>query len=119
MLTAMTISISALLATNFATAAPNDERRAEKLRFEQNYSSDGERRDGRRSREEHGVKRLQQMNWQPGYVMPQHYRGNRYKIESKDYNLPKAERNQQWYKINKDYVLVDSDSNSIVKIVGH
>lgn len=120
MLTAMTISISALLATNFATAAPDDERRADKMRFEKAYyDADTDRREARRSREEHGVKRLQQMSWQPGYVMPQHYRGNRYKIEPKEYNLPKPDRNQQWYKINKDYVLVDLDSNSIVKIIAH
>ncbi|WP_171256076.1 RcnB family protein, partial [Acinetobacter baumannii] len=27
-------------------------------------------------------------------------------------------RNQQWYKINNDYILVDTDSNSIVSIRG-
>ena len=115
MLAAMAISFSTLLATNFAIAAPNDGSRAE-----HGYSKNsGEHRDVRASREEHGVKRLQQMSWQPGYVMPQHYRGNRYKVEPKDYNLPRPSRNQQWYKINKDYVLVDLDSNSIVKIIAH
>lgn len=121
MLAAMMMSISALLATNFAMATPDHERRTEQSRSESRYSSmstsEDERRESRRSREEHGVKRLQQMSWQPGYVMPQHYRGNRYKIESKEYNLPKPGRNQQWYKINKDYVLVDAESNSIVKII--
>ena len=72
----------------------------------------------RRMREERGVKRLQQHKWQPGYVMPQHYRGNGYKVEYKEHNLPKPNRNQQWYKINNDYILVDSDSNSIVNIRG-
>ena len=50
--------------------------------------------------------------------MPQHYRGNSYKVDYKDTNLPKPARNQQWYKINNDYILVDSDSNSIVNIRG-
>lgn len=121
MLAAMMMSISALLATNFTMAAPDQERRAEHSRSESRYGNmstyDDERRESRRSREEHGVKRLQKMSWQPGYVMPQHYRGNRYKIESKEYNLPKPGRNQQWYKINKDYVLVDAESNSIVRII--
>ncbi len=75
-------------------------------------------RDERRMREERGVERLKQHRWQPGYVMPQHYRGNGYKVDYKDNNLPKPDRNQQWYKINNDYILVDKDSNSIVSIRG-
>ncbi len=74
-------------------------------------------RDERRMREERGFERLKQHRWQPGYVMPQHYRGNGYKVDYKDSNLPKG-RNQQWYKINNDYILVDTDSNSIVSIRG-
>ncbi|NUF36689.1 RcnB family protein [Acinetobacter lactucae] len=73
-------------------------------------------RDERRMREERGFERLKQHRWQPGYVMPQHYRGNGYKVDYKDSNLPKPGRNQQWYKINNDYILVDTDSNSIVSI---
>lgn len=75
-------------------------------------------RDERRMREERGFERLKQHRWQPGYVMPQHYRGNGYKVDYKDNNLPKPGRNQQWYKINNDYILVDTDSNSIVSIRG-
>lgn len=75
-------------------------------------------RDERRMREERGFERLKQHRWQPGYVMPQHYRGNGYKVDYRDSNLPKPDRNQQWYKINNDYILVDKDSNSIVSIRG-
>jgi len=75
-------------------------------------------RDERRMREERGFERLKQHRWQPGYVMPQHYRGNGYIVDYKDSNLPKPGRNQQWYKINNDYILVDTDSNSIVSIRG-
>lgn len=71
----------------------------------------------RREREERGVQRLKQHKWQTGYVMPQHYRGDGYKVEFRDFNLPKPARNQQWYKINNDFILVDADSNSIVRIV--
>ncbi|MBJ9722839.1 RcnB family protein [Acinetobacter calcoaceticus] len=75
-------------------------------------------RDERRMREERGFERLKQHRWQPGYVMPQHYRGNGYKVDYKDNDLPRPGRNQQWYKINNDYILVDTDSNSIVSIRG-
>ena len=69
-----------------------------------------------RSREQRGMKRLQHMKWQTGYVMPQHYRSDGYKVEYKDNNLPKPARNQQWYKINNNYILLNSDNNSIVRI---
>ncbi|ENU32037.1 RcnB family protein [Acinetobacter sp. NIPH 1852] len=72
----------------------------------------------RRMREERGVERLKQHRWQAGYVMPQHYRGNSYKIDYKENNLPKPGRDQQWYKVNNDYILVNSNDNSIVRIMG-
>ena len=72
----------------------------------------------RRMRQERGVERLKQHRWQAGYVMPQHYRGNSYKVDYKNNNLPKPGRNEQWYKINNDYILVNSDDNSIVRIMG-
>ena len=72
----------------------------------------------RRMRQERGVERLRLHRWQEGYVMPQHYRGNSYKVDYKNNNLPKPGRNEQWYKINNDYILVNSDDNSIVRIRG-
>ncbi|MDO3666168.1 RcnB family protein [Acinetobacter higginsii] len=80
---------------------------------------DGENRQReRRMREERGVERLKQHRWQEGYVMPQHYRGNGYKVDYKDSNLPRPGRNEQWYKINNDYILVNSEDNSIIRIMG-
>ena len=72
----------------------------------------------RRMRQERGVERLRLHRWQEGYVMPQHYRGNSYKVDYKNNNLPKPGRKEQWYKINNDYILVNSDDNSIVRIMG-
>ena len=72
----------------------------------------------RRTREERGVERLKQHRWQAGYVMPQHYRGNGYKVDYKYNNLPRPGRNEQWYKINNDFILVNSDDNSIIRIMG-
>ena len=72
----------------------------------------------RRMREERGVERLKQHRWQAGYVMPQHYRGNGYNVDYKYNNLPRPGRNEQWYKINNDFILVNSDDNSIIRIMG-
>ncbi|OTG85201.1 RcnB family protein [Acinetobacter sp. ANC 4648] len=122
-LTILAIFFSALLTSHVANAGPhfdnergNDRGHGQKfLDFQQDEDNINEQR---REREERGVRRLQQHKWQTGYVMPQHYRGNSYKADYRDSNLPKPSRNQQWYKINNDYILVDSDSNSIVGIKG-
>lgn len=123
-LSILAISLSALMASSFSTAAPHhDDRGFDKPRNEQGRNKrefreeeKDQRFEKRRMREERGVQRLQQLKWQEGYVMPQHYRGNRYKVDSKDSNLPKASRNEQWYKINNSYILVNTDSNTIIRI---
>src|SRR5574344_3036236 len=116
-LTVLAMSFSALLSSNFATAAPQFDRDSadhprNQAHNKHEFRADAEERmqDKRRMREERGVKRLQQHKWQPGYVMPQHYRGDGYKVDYKNHDLPTPSRNQQWYKINNDYILVDTDS---------
>lgn len=124
-LTVVTLSFSALWVSNIAIAKPhsdefqNDDNRGRGKGSEQRMqrdSSDSRYQERRKNREERGVKRLQQHKWQTGYVMPQHYRGNSYKTEYQQHDLPKPSRNQQWYKINNDYILVDSESNNIISI---
>ena len=124
-LTVLAISFSALMASSVSSASPHDRQdnrrgwgqsRAQNEQDRDLRDEDGRMQDKRRSREQRGVNRLQQHKWQTGYVMPQHYRGNGYKVDYKNNDLPKPARNQQWYKINNDYILVDTDSNSIVRI---
>lgn len=128
-LTILAISFSALMANSITTAAPHEKHgnhygwdQSGQQKFNnkgRNFrEDDDEMQDKRRMREERGFQRLQQHKWQPGYVMPQHYRGNGYKVDYKSHDLPKPSRNQQWYKINNDYILVDTDSNNIVRIQG-
>ena len=127
-LTVLAISFSALMTSSLTTAAPHDryddhrgwdQSRSQSSNKDRDFDSaneDDRMQDKRRVREERGVKRLQQHKWQAGYIMPQHYRGNGYKVNYKDSDLPKPSRNQQWYKINNDYILVDTDSNNILRI---
>ena len=123
------ISLSTLLTAQISSAGPHfdddngfDRGKSDRGDRGRNHRDRGNDDDNiqeqRREREERGVKRLQQHKWQMGYVMQQHYRGNSYKVDYKDENLPKPSRNQQWYKINNDYILVDSDNNNIVNIRG-
>lgn len=119
-LASVAISLSALMASSALTAAPQVEYFPE---TDTHTPSAYKHRDKRhtedaqyRSHEQRGMKRLKQMKWQTGYVMPQHYRSDGYKVEYKDNDLPKPSRNQQWYKVNNHYILLNSDTNSIVKI---
>lgn len=75
--------------------------------------------ENRRSREERGRKRLKQHEWRTGYTMPQHYRSNSYKVTYDQYDLPKPSRQQQWYKVNDDFILIDAVNNNILQIVKH
>ena len=124
MLTALAISFSVLATTTTMThAGPHYDRDGYEQRGQGNkkgfrdFQDDEQIKDQRREREERGVRRLQQHKWQTGYVMPQHYRGNGYKVEYKEHNLPKPDRKQQWYKVNNDYILVNADTHSILKIL--
>lgn len=120
-LTALIISFTTLLVSAVASTSSHSkeyrdhgQERDNKSDKRSRDSNDNE--DYRKDREERGVKRLKQHKWQTGYVMPQHYRGNSYKADYKDNNLPKPSRSQQWYKVNNDFILVDSDNNNILKI---
>lgn len=119
-LAGIAISFSALMASSALTAAPQFDTESYAETPQTQMKKMREKRDvhepEHRSREQRGMKRLQHMKWQTGYVMPQHYRSDGYKVEYKDNNLPKPARNQQWYKINNHYILLNADTNSIVKI---
>lgn len=127
-LTVLAISFSALMANSLTAAAPHfDQDGYDHPRGFNNgggkkgrdfRGSEDDRSDMRRMREERGFKRLQQHKWQEGYVLPQHYRGDGYKVDYREQNLPKPDRKQQWYKINNDYILVNSENNSIMRILG-
>ena len=124
-LVALAISCSTFMLSQVAIAAPHfhdesqmDSRQGHGKKGREFREKDQDQHDNRRMHEERGVKRLQQLRWQPGYVMPQHYRGNGYKVEYKEHSLPRPDRKQQWYKVNNDYILVNSETNSIIRIVG-
>ena len=127
-LTSLVVSLATLTST-VTIAAPNFDRgsdmggppRDRGQGFDRSNRFDRDQDDSIRSercfRQEQGVQRLKQHRWQTGYIMPQHYRGDAYKADYREFNLPRPSRGQQWYKINNDFILVNSDSNDIVRIM--
>ena len=57
-------------------------------------------------------------DWKAGQKLPSAYHSNAYKVDHQKYKkLSKPSKNQQWIKVNGDYVLTDIRNHSIIKII--
>lgn len=57
-------------------------------------------------------------DWKVGQKVPSQYQTSNYKVDySKHKKLHQPARNQQWFKVNNDYVLTNVISHSILKII--
>lgn len=57
-------------------------------------------------------------DWRVGQKLPGEYRGHTYKVDHKKYKrLQKPTKNQQWIKVNGDYVLTNVMNHTILKII--
>lgn len=57
----------------------------------------------------------QRQRWKVGFVLPQHYRGDGYRVSAQEVGI-NSSKDQQWYQINQQYLLVNQ-SFQILKIV--
>lgn len=124
-LTAIAISMSALMATS-AMAAPHDYRDNHQQKSHWNNNAQDHRyngNDGRFDRNDRDQRYNSSVNpsrqWRTGQTLPRQYSSSRYEVNGSTLKrLPKAGHNQQWYKIGGDYVLVNERNDKILKIVG-
>ncbi|RYY80132.1 MAG: hypothetical protein EOO69_03240 [Moraxellaceae bacterium] len=57
-------------------------------------------------------------NWKTGYVLPNQYRAKTYEVvRYNSYGLQRPGKNQRWFKIKGDYVLVNVANHHIVRII--
>jgi Ni/Co efflux regulator RcnB len=57
-------------------------------------------------------------DWKKGQKVPSEFRGQRYKVDHNQHrNLSKPSKNQQWIKVNGDYVLMNAMNYTIIKIL--
>lgn len=55
-------------------------------------------------------------HWQSGQYLPQRYHHSNYAIDHrKARHLPHPGRHQQWYRIDHQYVLIDTDNHRIIR----
>lgn len=112
LLSAIAISISAIMAASSTFAAPPE--------HAQGHQPAQQKHDQQHPNN-HGadVKRGPQNNWNAGHKYPTQYRGAGYKVDYKhNKKLSKPGRNQQWYKADGHYVLVNTATYAIIKVLG-
>ena len=57
-------------------------------------------------------------DWRAGQILPRQFDSHAYAVSYKDASrLFKPNKNQQWLKINGDYVLINEHNNKIVRII--
>ena len=123
LLTAITLSMTALVATS-AMAGSQDDRRYNHGQYEQNHwDHKNDHRWNNNDRYDHNNNYSNRVNpsreWRSGQYMPSQFSSSRYHVNYKNYRqLPKPSKNQQWYKVNGDYVLVNERNNRIVRVFG-
>ena len=123
LLTAITLSMTALVATS-AMAGSQDDRSYNHGQYEQNHwDHKNDHRWNNNDRYDHNNNYSNRVNpsreWRSGQYMPSQFSSSRYHVNYKNYRqLPKPGKYQQWYKVNGDYVLVNERNNRIIRIMG-
>ncbi|MCL6231209.1 MULTISPECIES: RcnB family protein [Acinetobacter] len=57
-------------------------------------------------------------DWRSGQKVPSEYRCHRYKGDHNKYKkMSKSGKNQQWIKVNGDYILMNAVSHAMIKII--
>jgi len=57
-------------------------------------------------------------DWQQGHKVPTQYHGNSFKVDASKYKkLSKPTKNQQWIKVNGDYVLMNTTTYKVIKVI--
>lgn len=120
-LTTITLSLSALIATS-AMAAPQHDPRFNHQPPAQTHWNSNEKHPSQSHWNNGNKYNYHHVNpsrdWRVGQPFPRAYNSSRYKIDYSDVKrLSKPKRHQEWFKINGDYVLVNSNKNTIAQII--
>ena len=119
-LTAITLSLSALVATS-TMAASHDYHQDRNDRYQQNHwdHKNDNRWDNNDRYDRNNYRVNPSREWRSGQYLPNQFNSSRYHVNYKNYRqLPKPGRYQQWYKVNGDYVLVNERNNRIIRVIG-
>ncbi|KAB0628513.1 RcnB family protein [Acinetobacter gandensis] len=115
----LVLSVSAILATSAAMAAP-DHRQDDRRYHAQHQDSrwnDNKYSGNWNNNNRYNSRVNPSRDWRVGQTLPRAYNSSRYKVSDREARrLPNTGRYQQWYKINGDYVLVNDRTDRIIRI---
>jgi Ni/Co efflux regulator RcnB len=129
LVSAITLIMTGLIATS-AIAGPHEQDRRDRhvkpaptpahWNHSQPQRFDHNRNDDKRYEQNRHKNQVNpSLQWRVGQTLPRQYNSSSFELSDRQAkNLPKASRNQQWYKINGDYVLVNERNDRIVRIIG-
>ncbi|CAD9196036.1 RcnB family protein [Acinetobacter bohemicus] len=69
---------------------------------------------------QHNIKKTEHPShdWQQGHKVPAQYHVNSFKVDASKYKkLSKPTKNQQWIKVNGDYVLMNTATYKVIKVI--
>ncbi len=133
LLSTLALSLSAIITTTAMAAPQHDPRQGHvqppKPPTHQNFKYQQQndrfdRNDRFEKRDRHDNRFNQQRvnpskDWRSGQSLPKQFSSSRFEVNHREaQNLSKTNKNQQWYKINGDYVLVNEKNNKIIRILG-
>ena len=132
-LTTIALSFSALMATSAAMAGPDhhfDPRKApppahvvkqgSQFKHTSTPQHASKYQDERRFNDSrfNDKRHMNKSSLRVGQTLPRAYDSKRFEVNSRDARgLAKAGKNQQWYKVNGDYLLVNEKSNRILRVI--
>lgn len=118
-LTTITLSLSAIIATS-AIAAPQQYDPRFNHQPPAHWNSNNKHPDQSHwsnSNKYNNPRVNPSRDWRVGQPLPRQYDSSRYKVDYREArHLKKTSRNQAWYKINGDYVLVNTKTDRILRI---
>ena len=121
-LTTIALSLSALIATSAMAAPHHDARFNHPSHAPAHWNSNDKhpsKQHWNNDKRYNSYKVNPSRDWRVGQKLPSQYNSKRFEVTGFEARrLPDAGRNQQWYKINNDYVLINERNNKIMRIIG-
>ena len=118
---AIVLSISTALVAIPVMAAPQDHHQYSKSHAQQQHPAPQHHQLNKHPAQQHkqGYKKVDpSRDWRVGQKVPSQYQSKIYKVDHSKYKrLNKPGRNQQWIKVNGDYILMNVVNDKVIKII--
>jgi len=114
---AIILSLSSALVAAPVMAAPQEHHSQQ--HGQQQHTAQHQTKDSIKA-PQHSIKKTERPShdWQQGHKVPAQYHGNSFKVDASKYKkLSKPTKNQQWIKVNGDYVLMNTATYKVIKVI--